>query len=220
MAVVTVPAPSEGSVRFTAKWTPGPPPDHPRLAELDALRTRLWDRGWLGALPNGVGYGNVSLRVSGAPTFVITATGSGASRRLDPGGYVLVLAADPARNTVVCTGPRVASAEAMSHAAVYAAEPRAGCVIHIHAREFWAAAIRAGTPTTPPEAEYGTPAMAEEVARLVSTLAAPAAAIAMAGHEDGLLACGPDPGAAEEVLLDLWRRLGFAGGDREQATAP
>ncbi len=194
--------PTEGYVRFHVRWTVAPAPAHPLLPDLDALRTRLWDRGWVGITPAGIGFGNVSLRdPDGAPSLVITGTATGAARVLGPSGYVRVTSVDATANTVSCEGPVRASAETMSHAALYAARPGIRCVLHIHDAAFWRQAIDLGWPSTPADAEYGTPALADAVGRLAATMGTDSGLMVLAGHEDGLLAFGPGPSAAEAELL-------------------
>ena len=199
--------PSEGYVRFHTRWIPGCAPRHPSLAGLDTLRTELWDRGWVGATPEGIGFGNLSVRDRpGAGTFVITGTATGAQRILGPDGYVRVTDVDAAGNTVGCTGPVRASAETMSHAALYQAAPRIDCVVHVHAPEFWARALTLGWPATPAAAEYGTPDLAGAIGRLARHIGADAGLIVLAGHTDGLLAYGPGVAEARAALLDAHRR--------------
>jgi hypothetical protein len=65
--------------------------------------------------------------------------------------------------------------------------------------------IREGAPQTPAEAAFGTPEMARAVGRLAATLP-PAACLVMAGHEDGIIAYGPDPQSARDVLWDIYSR--------------
>jgi hypothetical protein len=194
--------PAEGYVRFHLQWTAAPAPAHPLLADLDALRTRLWDRGWIGITPDGIGFGNVSLRdPGGAGSLVITGTATGAARILGPAGYARVTRVDAPANTVDCTGPVRASAETMSHAALYEAHPGIQCVIHIHAAAFWRRALALGWPATPPGAEYGTPALAEAVGAVARRMRADTGLMVLAGHEEGLLAFGTNPAAAEAELL-------------------
>ena len=201
--------PTEGYVRFQAQWTETGPPRHDRLSELDSLRTRLWDRGWIGATPEGVGFGNLSLRDHGS-TFIITGTATGADRVLGPRGYTLVTAVHRSRNTVVCQGPVRASAETMSHAAIYEAHPRVTCVIHIHSGDLWRRGLELNWPATPVQAEYGTPGLADAIAALVRARDRPRGTLVLAGHQDGILSFGRDPRDAEEELLAV-RRLAQPG---------
>lgn len=204
------PDPSEGYVRFHTLWIPGCAPRHPALAELDTLRTELWDRGWVGATSEGIGFGNLSVRdPAGAATFVITGTATGARRVLGADGYVRVAHVDAPGNTVECAGPIRASAETMSHAALYEADPRIVCVVHIHAPDFWARALALGWPATPAGAEYGTPDLAAAVGELARRLGAGAGLMTLAGHQDGMLAYGPGVAEAGAVLLDAYQQIGF-----------
>jgi ribulose-5-phosphate 4-epimerase/fuculose-1-phosphate aldolase len=108
-------------------------------------------------------------------------------------------------------GPVAASAETLSHAAVYRVCPAARFVIHIHSAPIFEGMLRDGCPATPPEAEYGTPELARAVERLVRKLSqtegnpshgaalseskGPSTrsgrrAIVLAGHQDGVIVWG------------------------------
>lgn len=193
------PPPSEGYVRFQVRWSEAPPPRHSCLDDLDALRTRLWDRGWVGATPEGIGFGNLSVRDRG-DTFIITGTATGAVRILGARGYTRVTNVWRSQNTVACEGPVRASAETMSHAAIYEASQHTACVIHIHAADLWRHGMRLGWPSTPVAAEYGTPELAQAIAAKVRALGHPRGILVLAGHQDGLMSYGPDLLSAEDEL--------------------
>lgn len=193
--------PADGYIRFEVVWSHGPAPAHAGLAGLDALRTRLHDLGLVGALPDGVGFGNLSLRRGAGDEFIITGSGTGGKRELGPAGYTRVTALDIDANRVACTGPVRASAETMSHGAIYRANTAVRCVVHVHHRALWRTGLAAGWPATPPEAEYGTPAMAHALHALAARRPdASSGLIVMSGHEDGLIAYGPDLAVPETLL--------------------
>lgn len=209
----------EGVVKYAARHAFGPLPareDLARLvAELDAARTFLHDQGLVGVNASGVGYGNISARLSSLPEsagdeFVISGSGTGAPRVLGVSGYSLVHACDAERNSVVSSGPARPSSEAMTHAAVYAANPQARFVAHIHHSRLFAALLRKGWPHTPASAAYGTPEMAEAVAELLRGPAAEQGVFVTAGHADGLFAFG---GQVETVVNTLVRLLARCCGD-------
>jgi len=95
----------------------------------------------------------------------------------------------------------------MSHAALYQSAPGTGCVVHVHAPEFWARALALGWPATPAAAEYGTPDLACAIGELARRLGTEAGIVVLAGHKDGLLAYGPDIRGAHAALLDAHRRI-------------
>lgn len=191
----------EGVVKFQLHWRPGPAPDAAEIAELESWRRRFRALGVLGQEPGrygGVSFGNLSRR-SGAD-FWITATQSGALRQLGPEGYSRVESWDFAANAVWATGPAQPSSEAMSHAAAYDRRPEAAWVFHVHAPELWRAATHLGLPATAADIAYGTPAMAEAVAAIISPAALPCV-LQMRGHEDGILAVGTTAASTGSALL-------------------
>ena len=198
---------NEGYIKFTIHLTPGDVPWSDGLARLNALRTELHDRGLVGVLPDGVGYGNVSLRVADSAQFIISGTATGGKRELAAADYCRVDAFDPAANEVRCTGRLRASSESMSHGAVYAAEPAVNCVLHAHSRALFEFMLANGFPRTPVDAAFGTPALAAAVARLVRAGGTPAGVFATAGHEDGVIAYGRNVAEAGRILLDVTAKL-------------
>ncbi len=192
----------EGYIKFTCAHEVAPAPAHPQLRDLIHLRDDLRRQGLVGVLPDGVGFGNLSVRVAGSDRFIITASGTGRKPTLGPGDFCEVVAFDIGKNRVACRGPLPASSESMSHGAVYAARPGVHAVIHVHDRARFRRLLREGAPQTPAAAAFGTPEMARAIGRLAAALP-PVAVLAMAGHEDGLLAYGPDLPSVRAALADV-----------------
>ena len=155
--------------------------------------------GLLGVNKDGVGFGNVSLR-SGAG-FYVTGSGTGALPVLTLQDYAKVVAWDFERNWLRCEGQVIASAEALTHAAVYAMEAEVCVVIHGHSHALWQELVKRG-PATSADVPYGTPEMASEVQRLFRETNVPATKLfAMGGHEDGIVAFGHDSRQALATLI-------------------
>lgn len=179
----------EGVVKYHAVHHDGHVQTHPLLNKLDQARTQLFDLGLVGVYPDGVGYGNVSIRhESGC---IISGTSTGATRILGAAGYCYVRNFYIVANTVFTEGPIQASSESMTHCAIYEANSAIDCVLHIHNLQLWRKLIDQGHPSTPEEIPYGTPQMALEMAAIVKRLANPCSLLVMAGHEEGIVAYGP-----------------------------
>jgi len=54
--------PDEGYIKFRCLHTPGPAPECAGLDVLIRIRNRLHGLGLIGVLPDGIGFGNISLR--------------------------------------------------------------------------------------------------------------------------------------------------------------
>ncbi|MBO4793750.1 MAG: class II aldolase/adducin family protein, partial [Deltaproteobacteria bacterium] len=177
------------------------------LAErLDMVRRPLHAAGLSGETPEGIGYGNLSVRKADG-AFLVTGTATGGLERLLPEHFACVAECDAERNMVRSEGPSCPSSESMTHGAVYEACPEVRSVIHVHCPELFHALLEEGAPQTPPDAAYGTPAMARAVRELASALGAEGV-FATPGHENGVFAFGSSPELAAERLLALFRRLG------------
>lgn len=195
----------DGYIKFTYAHEAAPAPMHPRLHDLMRIRDDLHEWELIGVLPDGIGYGNISTRIAGGERFIITGSGTGLKFPIEPIHFCEVQSFDIGKNRVVCRGPLPASSESMSHGAIYAARPDTHSVIHIHDHVMFRLLIREGAPQTPSDAAFGTPEMARAVGRLAATLP-PVACLVMAGHEDGLIAFGPDPQSARNALWDVYAR--------------
>ncbi|MCA9540818.1 MAG: class II aldolase/adducin family protein [Myxococcales bacterium] len=204
----------EGVTRFVCDHTARPLPAR-RFGEVCAplagWRTLLAELGLVGRDParyGGVGYGNVSARVGpfpggrGARAFVISGTGTGERACAGLDDFALVRRYDIARNRVESEGGVAPSSESMTHGAIYDLSPQIRVVLHAHAPVLWRAARALKLPTTAPAVEYGTPEMAREVARLArETTLFERRALAMGGHEDGIIAFGRDADTAGQALM-------------------
>lgn len=200
----------EGSVKYTCERIVAPPAAFEGFEELNECRNRLHELGLIGVYPDGIGYGNISLREGRSPRFHISGAGTGHLPKLGLEHYARVLDFDFARNWVKCEGPVQASSESMTHAAVYLAAPEAAAVIHVHDLGLWQRLLDR-VPTTSPTVEYGTPKMAAEIGRLFcESDVRERKIIAMAGHREGLVTFGARIEEAMERLLAVLRTDGAA----------
>ncbi len=160
--------------------------------ELNAARQELRRLGLIGVDESGLGFGNVSLRDGATDSFYITGSGTGVLPALTLRDYAKVVAWDFERNWLRCEGQTVASAESLTHAAVYAMAAEARVVVHGHDRDLWRSLKERGSATGA-NVPYGTPEMAREVERLFrETDVRTGKLFAMAGHTDGVVAFGQD----------------------------
>jgi ribulose-5-phosphate 4-epimerase/fuculose-1-phosphate aldolase len=206
----------EGVIKFELRYTEASlnPQDLPD--DLRRWRDRLWREGLIGQQAGrygGYGYGNVSCRLPpidvprGQRAFLISGSQTGHLAQLDTRHYVVVSACDIRHNRVTAHGPIKPSSEALTHAMLYDQDIGVHVVFHVHSPTIWQAAGSAGLPLTAAAVSYGTPEMAQEVARLFSeTDVRQQQLFAMGGHEDGVIAFGSDAQQAGEILLDCLAR--------------
>jgi len=205
------PEQNEGYVKFSAEHTYTPPIDIsniPFWAELNNVRTRLFKLGLIGVTPDGIGYGNVSIR-TGGDKFLVSGTATGVLAVLTPAEYCFVNNCDFSHNSVVSSGPVQASSESMTHGAVYYSNPIIHNVIHIHSREIFDGMLRDSYPATPENAAYGTPEIAQAVGQVVSQTVGQEIAcgvIVLAGHDEGIIAYGSSPEKACNLIIELYNK--------------
>ena len=186
-------------IKFHCTRTAGAP-SATQTKDLLRVRRKLHARRWIGVTPDDIGYGNLSRRVGRTVRFLISGTGTGKREKLTPRDFVFVDRYDLARNRVWCRGALDASAESMTHAAVYEADPRIKAVIHAHDRALWDRLLQTDLPCTPKEAEYGTPAIARAMRKAVRGMKRTSGVVVMGGHEEGLIAFG-------RTLDEAWQAL-------------
>ena len=181
----------EGVIKFLLKHATSPPPKEDVIHQMNLVRTRLFDDSLIGQYPDGVGYGNVSVRHKTG--FVISGTGTGGERVLQALHYCTVVEFSIESNYVRSEGGIKPSSESLTHAALYLADKDVNCVLHIHSLCLWKALMTTDHPSTPANAPYGSIEMADSVARIVSDQGNPSGLIVMSGHKEGLIAYGRSP---------------------------
>lgn len=197
-----------GAVKFQHEQIKEPLAPFAEFSRLNAVRKTLWERRLIGVDKEGIGYGNLSLRQGLTRQFHITGTGTGSKAELDLGDYALVVQYDLVANRLRSKGLVVASAESLTHAAIYESDPAVRAVIHVHDYDLWSE-LKGMLPTTEAAIGYGTPEMAQEVKRLFSTTKVSSQKIfVMAGHESGVMAFGKDPEEACAILTDWLKDRG------------
>jgi len=193
----------EGYIKFHSDLYQTPPPSEWVVEEVNTWRDRLYAMGYIGAYEGGIGYGNISVRSELLSEFIVTGSGTGTIPILFADHFTRVSSFSIDANSVVCEGQIDASSESMTHAAVYACDPDARAVIHIHSRRHWEALL-GKIPTTSASAAYGTPEMAREIQRLFDeTDFREIRVMAMAGHDEGILSYGTSLKDAGARLMDV-----------------
>ncbi|TKG93410.1 class II aldolase/adducin family protein [Puteibacter caeruleilacunae] len=188
----------EGYIKFTCQR------DHSELdlpnnflVDLNIWRSKLKENNLIGETPEGIGFGNISLRSE--EQFYITGSATGGITLLGSEHIALVTNWNYSKNTLNCTGFIDASSESLSHAAVYEANSTCKAVIHVHHKRMWNKFLNK-MATTPASAKFGTPELALAIHKIISTNKHVDNILFTAGHEDGVIAWG-------ESLQDVYNVL-------------
>jgi ribulose-5-phosphate 4-epimerase/fuculose-1-phosphate aldolase len=196
----------EGYIKFNCEWQKTAPLPVDELEALIRWRDTLYRYGFIGAYPNGIGFGNISKRHKGEK-FIISGSGTGNHQVIFPDHFSLVDSFDIERNYLKCMGPVKASSESLTHGTIYREAPEVNAIIHIHHMGFWKKLLSI-VPSTSKNATYGTPDMAREIVRVFqNTDVRRQKILVMKGHEEGIIAFGKDLDDAAEVLLEFAHRL-------------
>jgi len=194
---------TEGYIKFNLNWekTPFDFTDIDFLS-LNSCRQKLFELGLIGAYPDGIGFGNLSLRYK-KDEFIISGSETGNFKNLSKEHYALVEEFNIKQNSVHCIGLTKASSESMSHAAVYDSNPNVNAVIHVHHKKLWDNYLNI-FPTTDFKAEFGTPEIAFEIFRLATSNNG---IIIMGGHEEGIIGYGENLNETTNIIMNLYNTL-------------
>ncbi len=120
----------------------------------------------LGLVPDHPGGGGGNLSFRRGRGLIITGGGVYLGR-VELAQLVEVAGCDPAKNEVCARGVLEPSSETLLHWAVYCARPEVRAVFHGHDAAVLAAAGKLGLPITAVEQPYGSPALVEEVLKVL-----------------------------------------------------
>ncbi len=197
----------EGVVKYRCDWTHTEPVAVENMADLMKWRDRLHVWGLISVYENGIGFGNVSVRLDNYDQFMISGTQTAHLPSLGPEFYCTVTEFNLEQNSIACRGPVQASSESLTHAALYLHSEDIGGIIHVHNPQLWQELLFK-IPTTRKEIPYGTPEMALEMFRLFEEEnLGDRKILAMAGHEDGIICFGGSLDEAGKVLSGVLNRI-------------
>ncbi len=186
----------EGTIRFAYDLKPstGNIAEEGLFQQIRAWREVLIRLGLVGQIGDryqGAGFGNLSARDPQVPDeFVITASQTGGVRELTHDDLTRVLGCNLERFWVEAEGEQPPSSETLTHAMIYAADPRIEWVFHGHSPEIWQQAEALALPVTPAQVDYGSPEMVQATAELLNRHHSRPLVFATLGHEDGVFSCG------------------------------
>ncbi|MBE9167607.1 class II aldolase/adducin family protein [Pleurocapsales cyanobacterium LEGE 06147] len=212
----------EGYIKYQCNWIEASSISRDEIKELNRWREKLYQLNLIGQYDNGIGFDNISIRdgenislpaeISSTQHtqpahFIISGTTTGGIAHLIEKHYTKVIDFDWEKNSVTCVGLIKASSEALTHAAVYVANPQVNAVIHVHHRQLWQQLInRVGTSKK--NCAYGTPEMAKEIIRLCQeNLVKEQKIIIMSGHEEGIITFGNNLDEAGNIILKYYNQL-------------
>ena len=199
----------DGAVKFNCHWNQtGTVISDEQYEIINYWREILYNMDLIGAYENGVGFGNISMRIKGGNQFIITGSATGEIPDLEPSHYIKVSSFNIDDNAVQCIGSLKASSESLTHAAIYSADPGANAVVHVHSTELWNELIYK-VPTTNPAMDYGTTGLAKDILRLFKESDVyEKRIIIMSGDRSGILTFGNDMDEAVNVLLEYLKKEG------------
>lgn len=180
--------------------------------DLEYWRKKLYQMNLIGEYPEAqVGFGNMSVLrdyslvyPSTHPQFIITGTQTGKYADLNGLQYTRVLDYKIDDLKIHMMGAIEASSEALTHAAIYDANPNIKAVFHIHSNEIWLKMIEDKSDFTKQEIPYGTVEMAHATQECIR--GKDAGVFCMHGHEDGIVIYARSLEEAGELTDKLYHK--------------
>lgn len=193
----------EGYIKFNASWKKTEPLDFLGFDTLNHFRQLMYQNNWIGVYPDGIGFGNISIRKEQSNQFYISGSKTGNLKTLDNSHYSLVSKVFIHENRLECQGSSIASSESMSHAVIFQQCDWVNGVIHIHSLSLWERLLHK-VPTTTKGIPYGTPEMAYSIIDLLENTDLKTQKIfVMEGHQEGIFAFGKDLEEAAQILFNI-----------------
>jgi L-ribulose-5-phosphate 4-epimerase len=198
---------TDGNIKFNCNWQQEEFQFQKEIfIQLELTRAQLFTLGLIGIYPNGIGYGNISVRSAEEKSFIISGSATGGLEHLKQSDYALVTDYNINENTISCTGLTQASSESLTHAAIYQSIPEVSAVLHVHCLWLWEKLLK-DYPVTSVEIEYGTPEMAVAVGKLALEMKdSEEKIIVMGGHHEGILVYGNTLEEARIQLFNIYYR--------------
>ncbi|MCB9030623.1 MAG: class II aldolase/adducin family protein [Deltaproteobacteria bacterium] len=192
----------EGYIKFECEWEKARAFSNTKIDLLLQCRQSLYDHNLIGSYPDGIGFGNISIRESGN-RFYISGTQTGSLPKLTQDHITLVTDFDFEENSLSCCGPIKASSESLTHAALYSSSNNVSAVVHVHSKNLWDKYLNQ-LPTTSELIPYGTPEMAYAIMQLGQELHEEnSRIIIMGGHPEGIISFGESIQKVTDQLIEL-----------------
>jgi len=196
----------DGVIKYNFDFESTPSLEEEQFLEIESVRKRLFALNLIGVTTDGIGFGNISKRVS-QNSFVITGTQTGHLSDLVGEHYSLVEDYNDNEFYLKSSGAIKPSSEALTHGTIYNLSSNISAVIHIHSKVIWKFMLEHDYLATD-NVEYGSTEMIDEVKRLfykINTLDNPK--FVMAGHKDGVMVFGKDLLSAELKLYEILGKI-------------
>ncbi|WP_020408246.1 class II aldolase/adducin family protein [Hahella ganghwensis] len=203
---------TEGVIKFVLDHQWQALPDNIDIADLEAARSQLKERGLIGqdsARYGGLGFGNLSQRYHD-DQFIVSGSQTGELPGLLKRDYALVVKADLATNRIWSQGEIKPSSESTTHALLYQLSGDIGAVIHVHSPEIWHRFEDLDLLYTPEDAPYGSQQLVKSVTALWEQKDLKSRGVfVMRGHQDGVMAFSGTVKGALANILALHQKCGF-----------
>jgi len=192
----------EGYIKYKCNWIQEEVIHAGQIHEINKWRSVLMKQGYIGMYDNGIGFGNISIRID-EHTFMVSGSATGGIKELTADHYALVTDFNLIHNELTCKGMTMASSESLTHAAIYACSKETNAVVHIHHKQKWSSLLHHAA-TTDSSIAYGTPELAFAIQSLIKEdKVGPSRIIVMGGHEEGLIAYGKTLEEAAMAFLKI-----------------
>lgn len=194
---------NEGVIKFRCDWKKIRIPAYEGIDEIIKYRNKLFKMRLIGVYDNGIGYGNISIRIGKSNIFIITGSQTGKIKKISRRHLSIVDRVDIRKNYLKSKGLFPASSESISHYMLYKLSKEINAVVHIHNLKLWKKYLNV-FPTTKEIVSYGTTEMGNEIKRLWNTCKLQKEKVLiMGGHKEGIIVFGKNLKEALRTIINL-----------------
>lgn len=193
----------EGVVKYSLEFKKTEPISSTCKDKIESIREDMYALNLIGAYDDGIGFGNISLKMDNSDKFVITGTQTGHLERLHVEDYSMVERVDFDTFTTYASGACRPSSEAITHACIYALDKKVKAIIHVHNEKLWKYMLEHDYVSTS-DVEYGSLEMTKDIQQIYSSLdALENCSFVMRGHFEGVFVFAKSLQEAQKHLMKI-----------------
>ncbi|HIP13483.1 MAG TPA: class II aldolase/adducin family protein [Sulfurospirillum arcachonense] len=197
----------EGVVKYSLEFKKTEPISSTCKDKIEVIREDMYALNLIGAYDDGIGFGNISLKIDNSDKFVITGTQTGHLKHLHVENYSLVEKVDFDTFTTYASGACQPSSEAITHACIYALDAKIKAIIHVHNEKLWRYMLEHDYISTS-DVEYGSLEMTKDIQQIYSSLdALENCSFVMKGHFEGVFVFAEDIEGAKKLLYQIMAKM-------------
>jgi L-ribulose-5-phosphate 4-epimerase len=180
-----------------------------QFEEFNQFRAYCCGLALIGMFENGIGYGNISVRINDTSRFIISGSKTGGKTALTKDDYCEIVSFNSEKNEVNYNGKIEPSSETMSHGSVYAANRSIKTIVHVHHAKIFNYLKENNFHSTSKDALFGTVQLAHEIEELIKHSAERSGIFYMEGHAEGVIAYSDSIENIRQLVGEIYEKANY-----------